>query len=443
MVERAMHTTDDVYGLTRELPLNYVERQSVDHRLLENLTAQKHIVIYGSSKQGKTSLRKHCLSDDDYIVVQCSNKWTLAGLHEAVLKRAGFTLTQATTRTTSGSMKLTAKASAKFLGVGGEAGGELGGEHARETTTAPLELDASDVNDIIGALRAIGFSKYIVLEDFHYLPTETQRDFAVALKAFHEGSKLSAIVIGVWLEENRLIVYNGDLTGRVVPIDADKWTSEELTEVVTKGAALLNVTFAERFLYRLLGEAFSSVHVVQEACRRACRSENVFNTQPTLRVIGESADAASIVAAIVDEQSARYFAFLRQFADGFQDSELRMYQWILLPIVCAAPKDLQHGLNYSTIRKEIQTFHPLGKKLNLGNLTIALQSAANLQVKKDIKPIVLDYDDTNRILRVVDRGFLIWLARQRVSDLLEYVGFEEDVIQQTQGVRGPASDPSA
>jgi hypothetical protein len=55
----------------------------------------------------------------------------------------------------------------------------------------------------------------------------------------------------------------------------------------------------------------------------------------------------------------------------------------------------------------------------LGNLTQALQSTASLQVKKDIKPIVLDYDQTNSKLNIVDRGFLIWLENQDRAELLD------------------------
>lgn len=32
------------------------------------------------------------------------------------------------------------------------------------------------------------------------------------MKAFHEGSDLCFIVVGVWLDENRLIQHNGDLS---------------------------------------------------------------------------------------------------------------------------------------------------------------------------------------------------------------------------------------
>lgn len=227
MVEKT-HTVDDVFGINRDLPLNYVERDSADSVLINNLARRQHLVIYGSSKQGKTSLRKHCLNIDDYIVVHCSNKWDLDHLHEAILKQAGFELTVSTTKATSGKLKIFAKIKAGIFGVGAEGGAEAERTKENSETKAPLELDPLDVNDIIAALGQIGFKKFIVLEDFHYLPIVTQKDFSVALKAFHENSKLCFIIIGVWLEENRLSVYNGDLMGRLLPINADKWMREEL-----------------------------------------------------------------------------------------------------------------------------------------------------------------------------------------------------------------------
>lgn len=242
MTLEVVHRTADVYGIGRELPLNYVSRKAVDEYFIANLTRDKHLIIYGSSKQGKTSLRKHCLRDDDYIVIHCSNKWGVAELHTAILKRVGYEVTQASTRTTSGRNKIVAAFKASILGIGVDATGEKEESKTNSVTTAPLELDPEDVNDIISALK--GFSKFIVLEDFHYLPIDTQRDFAVALKAFHEQSKLSFIIVGVWLEEGRLTVYNGDLTGRIVGINADRWTDGELREVIAAGEALLNITFA-------------------------------------------------------------------------------------------------------------------------------------------------------------------------------------------------------
>ena len=417
MNAEAKHKTADVYGISRELPLNYVARTSVDEAFVNNLTRDKHIVIYGSSKQGKTSLRKHCLKDDDYIVVHCSNKWSLGDLHAAILKRAGYELTQSTTRTTTGKIKILAALKAKLFEVGIEAGAEKEKTQADAVTSAPLELDPEDVNDIITALS--GFKRFIVLEDFHYLPIETQRDFAVALKAFHEQSPLCFIIVGVWLEESRLTVYNGDLTGRVVGINADKWSDEELEEVIAVGEALLHISFTAPFRAALLSGCLDSVYIVQESCYQACMKKGVHFTQDEAVEIGNDIDVPSIIREVVSQQTGRYNSFITQFAAGFQDTTLQMYKWLLYPVLTAPNGMLDEGLKYRWMRDVLREHHPEKQGPNLGNLTQALQSTASLQVKKDIKPIVLDYDQTNLKLNVVDRGFLIWIANQDRKELLE------------------------
>ena len=217
---RQMYTIDHVFGISRDLPLNYVARHSADDELVANLTRDKHVVIYGSSKQGKTCLRKHCLKEEDYITVQCSNKWTIAELHSNILKRAGYEIELSNKKSITGKNKINASLGVKTPLLSAKIGGEGGTEESSEVEKKELELDPEDANDIIGALQEIGFSKYIVLEDFHYLTQECQRDFAIALKAFHEKSTLCFLIVGVWLEENRLVVYNGDLTGRIVAINA-------------------------------------------------------------------------------------------------------------------------------------------------------------------------------------------------------------------------------
>ena len=415
-------STDAVFGIVRDVPLNYVARDSVDQNFINYLALDKHLVIYGSSKQGKTCLRKHCLFDDDYIVVQCSNRWSLADIHTTVLKRAGFEITQSETKTASGRNKIMASVAAKLWGTGLDAGAETESTNTTEATTTPLDLDPADVNDIMTALRTIEFNKYIVIEDFHYLTVETQKDFAVALKAFHEASNLSFIIVGVWLEENRLIVYNGDLTGRVVAVDADNWRPEELEKVIDEGARLLNIQFADDFKQRLIQESYDSVYIVQDVCREACVQEGVLRTQESLRVIGQNLKVGGIVKEVVDQQTGRYMSFLTQFAEGFQPTRLAMYKWLLYPILTADPSKLEKGFRLAELRLALQDKHPEGEKLNPGNLTQALQSTASLQVDKDIKPIILDYDQTNRRLNVVDRGFLIWLEQQGTSELLEMAG---------------------
>lgn len=409
--------TVDVYGIGRDLPLNYVSRKLVDELLIDNLTRDKHIVVYGSSKQGKTSLRKHCLKEEDYIAIHCSNKWSLGDLHAAILKRAGFEITQSSTRTLSGKNKIVAAFKGGLLGINVGVSGEKETGQTESVKKTPLELDPEDVNDIIKALES--FTKFIVLEDFHYLPIDTQKDFAVALKAFHEQSRLSFIVIGVWLEESRLTVYNGDLTGRVIGVNADKWSKAELERVISVGEALLNIKFTEKYKSELLKLCLDSVYIVQECCYQACIKQGIYSTQDSQKELGADIDVESIIKEVVNQQTGRYNSFITQFAAGFKDTELKMYKWLLYPVLTSDVGKLEHGLKYSEMRDVLRKHHPQKQELNLGNLTQALQATASLQVTKDIKPIVLDYDQTNLRLNVVDRGFLIWLNHQDRKELLE------------------------
>lgn len=417
-----MHKTSDVFGISRDLPLNYVERTSADTKLVDNLTRDKHLVIFGSSKQGKTSLRKHALTEADCIVVHCSNKWTIADINTAILKKAGFELTQSSSKTTTGKSKIFAKISASFFGSGAEGGAESEREKSLQTTTAPLELDPEDVNDIISALNSINFSKFIVLEDFHYLPAETQKDFAVALKAFHEESKYCFIIVGVWLEENRLTVYNGDLTGRISSINADKWEESELRKVISEGERLLNIKFNDEFIDELILNCFGSVYIVQEACHQCCINSGIFETQIEKTTIGSQQEADEIVDIVVSQQTGRFNSFITQFSDGFQTTSLEMFKWLLFPILTSSIEDLRAGLKYNKIREILAANHPEKDQLNPGNITQALQSTAALQVRKEVKPIILDYDQTNLRLRVVDSGFLIWLNKQDRNSLLDIAG---------------------
>jgi len=414
---KTVYKSSEVYGIGRDLPLNYVSRKKVDDLFLDNLTRDKHIIVYGSSKQGKTSLRKNCLQESDYVVIHCSNKWDLGELHSAILKKIGFEVTLSSTKSSSGRQKIVASIKTSFWGNGLELSGEKEKTNTDSRTTKPLELDPTDANDIITALK--GFDKYIILEDFHYLPIDTQKDFAVSLKAFHEQSKLCFVIIGVWLEESRLTVYNGDLTGRVVAINADKWSNEELREVITAGEQLLNISFNEGFISKVIELCLDSVYIVQEACYQACVAESISETQSENKMIGGRLDVSSIIRDVVNQQTGRYNSFITQFAEGFQETSLQMYRWLLYPLITATKEQIEIGLSYRWMKETIRSIHPQGEDLNAGNLTQALQSAASLQVKKDIKPIILDYDQTNLKLNVVDLGFLVWKNYQLQSDLLD------------------------
>jgi len=50
-----------------------------------------------------------------------------------------------------------------------------------------------------------------------------------------------------------------------------------------------------------------------------------------------------------------------------------------------------------------------------------------LQVKLNITPIILDYNQSRRRLDVVDRSFLVWLKHQDIGELLSIAELPEEL----------------
>ncbi|WP_210199512.1 hypothetical protein [Rhizobium sp. R339] len=363
MVE-VIHKLRDVYGVGRDMPLNYVTRKDVDDEFISNLTRDKHIVIFGSSKQGKTTLRKHCLNEDDYIVVSCLNTMSVDDLNGAILKAAGYQIEQTQTRTVGGHLKF----GAEFKGEGkvplvasvnaaAKAEKEKTEQNSIEVTR--LEIDLHDVNDIVISLKEIEFRKFIVLEDFHYLPVQTQQDFSFALKAYHENSAICFIVVGVWRDKNRLIYYNGDLTNRVASVDADAWTKESLAEVVNAGQYLLNITFDQATVEQIINHSAESVSLLQEACFKICERDGVIETQRENKIVGCGVNVPDLMREIVNNQSGRYSAFITNFSEGFQQTEYDLYRWLMYVVLSVDAGDLQSGIRRNVFSKKKSTL--LGK----------------------------------------------------------------------------------
>lgn len=432
MKPEQIHLTHEVFGITRELPLNYVIRKEVDGKFIDSLTRKKHVIVHGGSKQGKTSLRKYNLDDEDYVTITCQTNWSIATLMGSILKavgyRVGVIISRVNERTLSGNLKVRAEFSPPLTGlkISGEASSGSSNTNKPQDPKFSVEIDLADVNDIIDCLQRIDFNKKIVLEDFHYLPIDTQRQFAFALKSFHENSDYTFIIVGVWKESSRLTRYNGDLNLRVISVDADMWSADEIVEVIAAGEILLNVQFSDKFKDDLLKSSFDSVYLVQEACYRACLKAKIERTGENLIQIGEKISAKDMIKEVVLEQTGRYQTFLTNFARGFQETKLDMYKWICYAVLKASTKEASDGLTLKKIMTTVKSKHPEGDKISAASFTNALSNVAYLQAQKDIRPIILDYDENNRRLDVVDKGFIIWKAIMDLEEQMEILDLPSD-----------------
>lgn len=406
----------DVFGIAAKKLETYVER-GADDDFKRCLQGRQHIVLHGSSKQGKTSLRKRYLDDNQAIAVSCQSDWDLPHMYLSILRRAGCQpkLIEERVGAAHGTVRLD-------LGVPG-LGIKLGGNPKQyEKVEYKYDgIDPNDPNDIIDGLKAIKFNKWIVVEDFHYLPPETQDKFAGHLKSFSDHSDVRFVLVAIWIGKNK-ITARGDLAGRVVAVDADFWPDMCLREVIARGENALNIEFPKSCKEEIIKVSGGSVFLVQDICNGLCQLQKIYEPQKGWRKtsVGQANAIGPILEQAINQLSPVYLSFLQGFAQGFNRSKLEMYKWILYAILTADIEKLKKGLTFDELERAIQSVHPsgIGSSSNLRN---ALIKVDELQWKKNIKPFVIDYDEVGKRLHIVDKSFFIWRKHQEAKGLLAHI----------------------
>lgn len=419
----ADYNLEDVFGSSREIPINYVKRNEIDDNFIRSLSREQHIVIFGSAKQGKTCLRKKHLPDEEnYIFIQCSEKLNLSKLNKQILKRAGIDIKISEKKGNTNAKKVKAKIGFNLFVNKASAEGELKRENSAEVETRPIQIDLVDTNDIIHVLSKAKFNKFIILDEFHSLNKTTQKDLAIALKAYHENSKIKFIIIGVWLDNNRLVALNGNLAGRITSINVDNWSQENLMEVIDEGANLLNIEFDQDLKERIIEESFDNVYFVQEICYRICDKFRIKATQllgiDGKRVyISNNFDVKEICKQAINQYSGRYNEFITQFSEGTSDDKLNLHKWLLYTILTSKISDLQAGLKIKEILYKIKASNKKANKISKQKIRKILYSCVSFQTSKEISPVIIDFDKSLDRLTIIDKEFFIWLTYQDKKQL--------------------------
>ncbi|WPE25772.1 hypothetical protein PshuTeo1_14810 [Pseudomonas hunanensis] len=413
-------STLDVFGTSRDLPENYVVRSHVDEKFVASLAKDRHVVIHGSSKQGKTSLRKMHLKPEECKIITCQRSWKLVDIHDAILKLAGYELTLSSEHAVNGSRKVSLSS-----GVGAKSEGEDVSDLVRKRS---LEITIENTTDVIEALRVLEFNKFFVIEEFHYLEEDVQIAFAQGLKAFHEQSKVCFIIVGVWLESDRLISLNNDLSGRVVSVDADKWLDQDIDELFKRSESLLNISFAPGFKKAVRQHGRGNVFLVQQLCMEACERQGVYFAQDSEALIAADLDVHELIKSVLDEQTGRYQKFLMEFSAGFSSTEFDLYKWMLCPLIVLEDHLLENGVTAQALRRFLERKHPQGKDIKIARLLAALNKVLELQRQKKISPIIIEFDQARNRLKIVDKGFLAWRAFQDQEELLQLADLSEELV---------------
>ena len=313
-----MAKLEDVFGVTSKPVRSYVERNDVDASFRDALTSHKQIVVYGSSKQGKTALVSKHLPYGNNLLVSLTPKTSLLDVYQTILSKAGVRLVSSSVEKngTESAISVGAKFKAMipFMGEGSaETTGTQKANSGNETKYEELSINIELPQTVADLLNRVRCDKWVILENFHYLTDDVQQQFAFDLRAFQElGVKF--VILGVWREKNRMAQFNGDLLDRTIEVPMEPWLEVDFRRVVEKGSLELNISIAEPIIAAAIEASFSSIGVFQELIKHVCIGVGVANLMKDKTVIADMRYLEDAIRTKTNDYAARHQRALEAIA---------------------------------------------------------------------------------------------------------------------------------
>lgn len=223
-----------VSRISREIGYTY------EQRLQQCLAIDGYLTyIVGPSKSGKTVLCEKVLGQDRMISMSGNDFTKTPDFWAGIGKKIGISLNA-----------------------------EVREEHAdifqdEQKSTTVTKSYVGNKDKVIDYFKT--YDKVLVLDDFHYAPSDVQYDIACQLKeVIRLGFK--AIVISLPYRSDDAIRLNPDLTGRLSIIEIEPWTDLELQEIAQKGFEELDIPVEKQYIERMALESISSPQLMQSIC---------------------------------------------------------------------------------------------------------------------------------------------------------------------------------
>ncbi len=395
---------EEVFGISGLRTYSYIDRGSLDAKTRYKLGTGRHLVIHGDSKQGKSWLRETVLPEAEAIRVQCRPNGDTASVLQEALGILGVRAELRTTveRKLGGTIDLGASGEAGlafFTKAKAEGKFGLKAESNKATESAPIGRSQADLAWVAFLIHSSG--RRLVLEDFHYLSEQEQRQFSFLIKALGEDD-VQVVVVGVWAEDHLLSFYhNGDLATRVEDVKLE-WSLDELRQVLLKGATALNASFSLSLLDSLTADAFANIGVLQRLAERVCYEHGLLKkAAPTVLDCEQTLDRAR--RELAGQLAVRFSTWSERLSNGSRST----FQDVLQVLMAATDAELTAGLSLPNL---VQSCNSLAgsARYSRRSLRDKLLGLSKAQARAEVFPPVVSYDQVGNKLFLVDRALLFY-----------------------------------
>lgn len=266
-----------------------------------------------------------------------------------------------------------------------------------------------------------------MLENFHYLSEDVQKQFAFDLRTFEEMG-VRFIILGVWKERNRLEQHNGDLQDRVAEVPVEPWQDDDFSRVVEAGEKHLNIRIQEDLRRRIFAEAHGSVAVVQELLKQVCEHAGVEGTCDQVTEISDLDYLAGAIRDKVQEYAARHIRSLEAIAAGSRsrratDDAVALFlpYYLVRVLVNRKFSELKDGIERKTLQELIKEQHAHPDNVRTSDVTGMLKRLPKLQNDASIVPPLFDWDPGSRRLKIVDSTLFFFIDNCDPEEVMEEI----------------------
>ncbi|KGM13971.1 hypothetical protein [Cellulomonas bogoriensis] len=402
-LKRKIKRVEDVFGVAPEVLVDsYVDRGDLDKKIARLLGKKKHIALRGVSKCGKSWLRQRVLPRA--LVVQCRLGKTVLDVYREALGELGIRLEVSSSKASSltGTVEATAEVGVSLITKIAAKWGFSGTTTETQTTTA-VRQDINDLGFIADLIRESG--RILVIEDFHYLDHIERTKLAFDLKALWD-FKTYVVIVGVWSGQNILVHLNPDLSARVreVPIS---WSKEELKKIFETGGAALNLRFGSEIVARAIEDCYGNAGILQRLIEGVLEEAGIEEEQVQPTDVDNIALLDDAELNYAEELNSVYLEFANRVSSGIRNRQnaTGIYAHAMAVIMSANDEDLIRGVPLDTV---FRTAHAREGRIQKGNLKTVLERIEALQVDDAGRGLVLAYDESRKVVSVVDRQLLLY-----------------------------------
>lgn len=290
-----------------------------------------HAVVFGERGVGKTSLANilqpyaHHILESEFVTskVNCDSTDTFSAVWKKALRRVMYTNTKQTAGFTPAVIE-----EVKFL-------------------SEKLPDDATP-DDVLSALISLPVKLVFIFDEFDRIPSATAHTFTDLIKAFSDYSvSATVILVGVSDTVDDLVSDHGSIERGLIQVYMPRMKSDELMQILSKGAEELGVQFEESVSNQIVRLAQGLPHFAHLIGLHTTRAALARRSQ----LICENDFVDGIDAAIVNAQHT----VTRRYMDAIRSSRKdALFRQVLL--ACAlTPKDELSFFQAKDVEKPLST----------------------------------------------------------------------------------------